>query len=279
MKKFVLGTIAALLVLAGPVSAQQQTMDLLDVMIVKVRGDRTAEYEAAIKKLVDANRKHKGDTWLAMQTEYGEMGTLIFSSARPNLASIETAYGAFMKSMSQAYGQAGAEKLLQTLMGSSTSATTEIRRRRWDLSVHPPAGPEEMFKAVAQARWIRALKIDLKPGKVLDFAEAWKPLQAAFAGLSPNVSIWVSQSVTGPPAIYMGVLAKSLAELDAMDAVVAKVIQSETYRTYQRAAADSVAASKWEMYRFRPELSNVPDEIAAVAPDFWRPKPPPAPKK
>jgi hypothetical protein len=30
--------------------------------------------------------------------------------------------------------------------------------------------------------------------------------------------------------------------------------------------------------RFRPDLSNPSDEVAAAAPDFWRPKPPPASK-
>jgi hypothetical protein len=37
--------------------------------------------------------------------------------------------------------------------------------------------------------------------------------------------------------------------------------------------AESVEGTESTIYRFSPELSNPPEEIASVAADFWHPKP------
>ena len=47
----------------------------------------------------------------------------------------------------------------------------------------------------------------------------------------------------------------------------------EGYQKYLKTASESVASTETIINRFLPELSNPPEEIVAVAPSFWRPKP------
>ena len=41
---------------------------------------------------------------------------------------------------------------------------------------------------------------------------------------------------------------------------------------------EAVFNTETYLNRYVPELSNPPEEIVSVAPEFWRPKPPAAPK-
>ena len=45
--------------------------DYLDVGIVTVKPEKRGEFEAIIKKMVDANRKHQGDNWLTTEMMFG----------------------------------------------------------------------------------------------------------------------------------------------------------------------------------------------------------------
>lgn len=46
----------------------------------------------------------------------------------------------------------------------------------------------------------------------------------------------------------------------------------ESYPTWAKAVAEDEITSETIVMRMIPELSNVPAEIAKVAPDFWQPK-------
>jgi hypothetical protein len=54
--------------------------------------------------------------------------------------------------------------------------------------------------------------------------------------------------------------------------VLPKALASEAYREFSRKTADLIVKSTWEIHRIRPELSCAPDELAALDPEFWRPK-------
>jgi len=272
MHRTIPAALCGLFLAAGSVMAQGG-QDVLDILRVKVRFDKSAEYEENVKKLAEINRKYKGDHWLALSTEYGEQGTFTFSSPRENMAAIETAAAAFENALKEGLGAAGA-KLMQSLNADSASVETELRRRRWDLSVHPPEDAVEQAKTVAHARWIRSLRVALKPGKSLEFATAWKPLQAQLEKVYPPVTIWASEVTTGTPAIYFATYLKNLGELDAAGVAVQSVLGSEEYRRLMVGLSDLAFDSRWEIYRLRPELSCVPDELAALDPAFWRPAPP-----
>jgi hypothetical protein len=46
----------------------------------------------------------------------------------------------------------------------------------------------------------------------------------------------------------------------------------EEYMKWEKESGDAVEFSATTIYRFLPEFSNPPKEIADVAPDFWHPK-------
>ena len=52
-----------------------------------------------------------------------------------------------------------------------------------------------------------------------------------------------------------------------------EMLGEEGYQRFQKMNADTVAGVEYVLYRIVPELSNPPAEVAAVAPDFWSPKP------
>ena len=84
-----LGTVLALpLVCVGLVQAQVYE-GYLDVLTCKVKPEKRTDFDVVAKKMADANRRYKGDTFLASQVEYGEQNTLIFTSGRENYAAID----------------------------------------------------------------------------------------------------------------------------------------------------------------------------------------------
>src|SRR5439155_21072476 len=73
---------------AAPAAAQLQN-DLLDVFTVQVKPDKMAQFDAARKKIVAANRQNKGSDWDALAQEYGQGHTVRFISTRPTVAGIK----------------------------------------------------------------------------------------------------------------------------------------------------------------------------------------------
>ena len=51
--------------LVAPIAAHAQG-DYLDVYIAKVKPEKLADFEAIMKKWIDANKRFNGDTWIAM---------------------------------------------------------------------------------------------------------------------------------------------------------------------------------------------------------------------
>jgi hypothetical protein len=275
MRKPVAAALCGLTLMAGAATAQTG-MDLLDVMKVRIHYDKMPEYEDAVRKLAEVNHKNKGDHWIAYTTEYGDRDTYYFASPRADMAAIETGSAAFENALKEGMGPAGS-KLMNDLFADSVSVVAQLRRRRWDLSVHPPGDAAEMLKTVAQSRWIETYQADIKPGKATEFAEGWKPFQAEINKVYPMVSVWASESVTGPSTFYFAIYYKNLAEMDSVRASLATALGSAAYRQLMESLSADAGQGKWEIYRLRPDLSCVPDELAAADPAFWKPKPAMAP--
>lgn len=255
----------------------QAPPEYLDVIRVQVRGDKIKEYEDLIKKLIDVNRKYKGDRWIALQTEYGDFGGYTFSSSRQNLAAVETGMNAFQKALKEGLGPLG-DKLMHDLSAYSASGHSEIRHRRWDLSVNTPANNADMLDAIAKTRWIRTLTLRMKPGHNLEYIAAWKDFQTELQKVTPAVPTFVSESSTGPSSIFVGIYYKSWDEMDASASGVQKALDTNAYRSLMQVTQNAVQSSLWEIHRIRPDLSYPPDEVVAADPVFWKPKAPAAPK-
>ncbi len=271
MQRRVIWASIAIVLLGGLVAAQAQE-SYLDVYTVQVKPEKRAEFDAISKKIVAANRQNGGDSWLAMETVYGPGNRVSFISTRGSYGDIEKATGLFYEAMQKTYGKAATEKMLGDFSQCLQSSRSEIRRRRWDLSSNAPSEPAAYAKMIAASRWLRTATVHVRPGQNNAFEAILKDLKAARDKASPPQSMFVSQGVAGQEGTiyYVTTLQTSLAGFDAVPSVQ-QLLGNEGYEKFLKASAESVVNVETAINRFIPEISNAPEEVAANAPDFWRP--------
>jgi hypothetical protein len=259
-----------LLALAVPAHAQES---YLDVEIIRVKPDKTAEFDAITKKMVDANRRNNGDRWLAMESVYGEGNVVLFISTRSSYADVDKGSDAFTAALNKAFGKEATDKLFNDLNSCIASSRSELRRRRWDLSRKVPTDPAALAKLVGEARFLRTTAVRVRPGRIADFEALLKDTKAAGEQNANAQPLLISQVVEGSrgTVFYVSALRSSLAGFDN-NPTTREILGDEGYKKFLQANADDVDGSDSTLYRFSPELSNPPDEYVAAAPDFWRPK-------
>ncbi len=270
------GTLAAsaVTVIVTLAAAAQMPEEYLDVFTAKVRPDKRAEFDAVNKKMADANRRNKGDNWIAMETVYGETNTVSFVSTRHSYADAENGDGSFFSALTKAYGQDGAEKLWQDFNSALISSRVEFRRRRWDLSANVPSDPAALLKLVGQSRWLRTTAVHVRPGHGLELEAHLKELKAALEKTNPPQVTLVSQAVAGQSGTVFYVTAPEGA-LGGFDrrTPTPQLLGEEGYQRFLKTLAESAEGTETVINHFLPELSNPPGEVTAAAPDFWAPKP------
>jgi len=267
-----LGLFAAVL-LAVPGSLWAQS-DYLDSMIVRVKPDKVADFEAINKKIADANRKANGDRWLAEVSIYGEGYVYVFTSRRANYADIDKANEMFMSAVTKTMGREAAMKLLNDFNNCIVSSRTELRIRRPDLSSKMPADPQALNQLVGQSRVLRTLALRIRPGHVAEFEAMLKDINS-HADANPNAQpVLVSQAVEGDrgDVFYVTFFRTSLGGFDN-NPTLKDLLGDEGIAKVEKTMSEISAGSESTIYRFAPELSNPPQEIAAVASDYWNPKP------
>jgi len=273
MKWKVLGTAAAA-VLLSVLAFGQAAAQYLDVEVVQVKPEKRADFDAITKKMVAANRQNKGDNWLAIETVYGEGNRVTFISTRSSYAETETASDVFYSALQKAYGKAGVDKMFQEFSQCVSSTHSELRRRRWDLSSNPPADPAAEAKLIGDARWLRTVTVHVRPGQADALEGELKEMKAARERTSPPVTTLVSQSVAGQDGslYYVTTVENSMAGFDSIPPMQ-KVLGEEGYAKFVKVSADAVQRADTVINRFLPDLSNPAEQIVAVAPDYWNPKP------
>ena len=272
MKRKAIWTAVALVLLAALAAGQAQEQ-YLDVYSVQVKPEKRADFDAISKKIVAANRQN-GDAWLTTETVYGPGDRVNFISTRSSYGDIEKGMGAFYGAMQKAYGKAGTDKMFQDFSQCVISTRSEFRRRRWDLSSNVPADPAAMAKLLGDSRWLRTTIVHVRPGQVAAFEGMLKEVKAAREKTSPPQTALVSQAVAGQEGtvFYVTVLESSLGGFDSV-AAAQQLLGDEGYARYLKTVADTIDNSETVINRFLPELSNAPQDVVAVAPDYWTPKP------
>jgi hypothetical protein len=263
---------AVVLMLLATLAVGQAQEQYLDVYVVQVKPEKRADFDAITKKMVAANRQNKGDAWITMETVYGQGDRVSFISTRNGYGDAERATGAFFEALQKAFGKAGADKVFQDYNQCVLSSRSEFRRRRWDLSSNAPADAAAMAKMVGDARWLRTTAVHVRPGQVMAYEALMKDVKAAREKASPPQTILVSQAVAGQEGtvFYVTTLQPSLAAFDTLP-TIQQTLGEEGYAKFLKTNAEVVAGTETVINHFLPELSNAPEEVAAVAPDFWKP--------
>jgi quinol monooxygenase YgiN len=264
---------AAWALLAAPAAAQLQN-DLLEVTTFQVKPDKMAQFDAAAKKIVAANRQNKGSDWVALTQEYGPGYTVRIISTRASYAAIEESSQAFMAAMNKAYGKAATEQILRDVDGCLQSSQSEIRRRRWELSSNVPADAAALATMIGEARLVQTTVVHVQPGQGPKAEEQIRAIKAANEKAATKVTVLVSQAAAGQTGnvYYVTTLRKSLGEIDSATPLP-KLLGDDGFAAFLKASAEAVLSTESTISRFRPDWSNAAEPIVAAAPDFWRPKP------
>jgi hypothetical protein len=267
-----LWALAVVVCLAAPVAVQAQG-DYLDVFVVKVKPEKRADFLALAKKYADANRRFNGDRWIASESVYGEGNVYQFTSIRKDYAETEKAAEAFMLAAQKAFGKEAAQKMNQDFDSCLVWSRAELRRRRWDLSRKAPQEAEAYAKLIGESRLLRTTAVHIRPGRVPDFEALMKDVKEAAEKNADTRTVFVSQVVEGSKGsiFYVSTLRSSLGGFDH-NPTTREILGEEGFKKFQQISVDAVEIADSTMYRFNPELSNPPEEVAKVAMDFWRPK-------
>lgn len=254
--------------------APAQMSSYLDVYIAHVKPDKRADFEAISRKIADANRKPKGDRWIAMETTYGEGNVFQFVSERKDYAAVDQSMKDFMSALNDALGPAGSKKLDADYNNTVTTVRSELRRRRWDLSFNAPKDPESYAKIVGNARWLRTIEVHVRQGHEAAFEDQVKQVKTAYESGASSWPIFVSQVVAGTPGnvYYISTLQPSLASFDSAPST-RKLMGEEAFAAWEKSTGDTVTWSETRILRIRPEFSSAPDVVAQTAQEFWNPKP------
>lgn len=259
-------------VLFAAAALAQQPSGVVDVYMVKIKPERRTDFDGIARKIADANRRFKGDNWIAYSSEYGDGPAVMFSSVRESYAAIDKASEMFLGAMKEGYGS-GFMKLFQDMNNCALGTRSEIRRRRQDLSWNVPdqAG---LYKLVGESRYIRVLTSRARAGHVADYEEAIKLVRSGMEKSNLQRPVFVSQAVAGQAngTFYSTSFLKAFGDLDA-GADLRQMLGSEGYARYAKLLAEATLSSEWTIWRIAPELSNPPEEIVSANPAFWRPKP------
>src|ERR1051326_7107528 len=106
-----------------------------------------------------------------------------------------------------------------------------------------------------------------------EFEELMKELKEAAEKNPDTAPVFVSQVIEGgtDAIFYVSTLRSSMAGFDH-NPTAKEILGEDGFKKFQQANAEVIETTDSTLYRFNPELSNAPDEVAKVAIDFWRPK-------
>jgi hypothetical protein len=149
----------------------------------------------------------------------------------------------------------------------------ELRRRRWDLSRKPPKDADAYVKLIGESRFLRTTAVHIRPGHITDFEALSKEMKEAGEKNPDTQPVFVSQVIEGGngTTFYVTSLRSSLAGFDH-NPTLREILGEEGFKKFQQISADAVETAESTLFRFTPDLSNPPEEVAQVASDFWRPK-------
>ena len=268
-----LWALAVAVCLAAPVAVHAQG-DYLDVFIAKVKPEKVADFQAITKKWADANRRfNSADRWITLETVYGEGNVYQFTSTLKEYADIDKTNEAAMLAAHKAFGKEAAQKMEQDFNNCLVWSRSEFRRRRWDLSRKAPQGAEAYAKFIGESRLLRTTAVHIRPGHTAEFEALLKDVKEAGEKNPDTHPVFVSQVLEGGKGttFYLSTLRSSMGGFDH-NPTTREILGDEAFKKLQQIVAETYETTESTLYRFVPELSNPPEEVAKVALDFWRPK-------
>jgi hypothetical protein len=266
--------IVAVMLLLGFCGAARAQESYSTANIARVKMGKGAEFEALAKKLFAASRENGGGYWFVTQIGFGESAVYVNYSVFGSYGEMEKAHDVWVKAVEKSMGHVGMDKAVDEIGNCLIGDSNILTHARPDLSANSPSDPATVNTIVGNTRWARVIRIQVRPGQNLRFEELAKQIKAAQEKADPHYYSWVSESVAGESggAYYVWQPRSSLADFDH-EAQWGNAMGNDATLNLLKTASEVIASEDVVLQVVRPDLSNMPDEIANVAPDFWRPKP------
>lgn len=270
-------SVAALLLFLVASAFAQPPAGYLDVFIVHIKPEKRFAFEAINKKMVEIERKNKGDYWTAAETLYGEQNTFYFISQRSNYAAAGDAANTFFAALVKSIGPAGVGKLFQEYNDCMVSARGEMRVRRLDLSRNAPSDAAARARLLGAAQFSRTFIVRVRPGHSLEYETLLREAQTkrVEAGDRTTMTVYQSDSGGSSTTYYLSELGSSMGSFDGNG--LRERLGEGFFQHYQAVMREAVLGSETIINHYLPELSNPPEAVVAAGPEFWKPKPPALP--
>ena len=270
--------VAAFLVVISAGAAKcfaQATSDqssYMELSWLRVKQDKVAEFGQMSARIADANRRRKGDTWVAYADLYGRDNYIWFAAARPSLADVEPAMNKMMGAVKEFMGYTP-DRFFAEASKTVESSGTELWRHRYDLSWNVKDSADWQAH-LAKAHYVAVVTIHVKPGKTVEAEKQIKMVSDAVAGSDNTTVGLVSQLIMGGDAgrMFIRVPFESVTEVGTMISA-RKALGEEGYRTFSEMSAQDFVSVDYSLKRLVPEWSNPPAGFVEANPAMWKVKP------
>lgn len=275
-------TALALTLGAIAVTAQESgPPPVLSIGREEIKPGRMSAHEKANASFVSlAGRAGLPGYWLGLVPVTGDDNATIFISAYSSFeeAEMERKQNEQATDAATPAVKAELEAINRQTGEMHASQRTMLARHRADLSYRPRGMAE-----TAKARYFSIATIRIKPGRVPDYADYLRQLNAAREKAAIDVHAAVYQVTSGAQAGTFLVFTsyRSLKEMDdnfakdaerqkAIDEALGGAVVVERRRQLiSEIVADNVSA----LFAMNPKISRPAPQFAAADPDFWSPKP------
>jgi hypothetical protein len=264
-----------ILISLGATSFAQGTGDqssYMELSWMKVKQDKVAEFGQLSARIADANRRGKGDTWVAYTDMYGKDNYVWMASARSSLSDVEPAMNKFLGALKEFMGYSP-DRFFAEASKTVESSGTQLWRHRYDLSWNLKDSPDWQAK-LAQAHYVAVITVHVKPGHFLDAEKQVKMVSDAVTASGDKQIGLVSQVIMGGDfgTMFVRIPLGSVADIGEM-MTARKALGEDGYRKYSEMAAQDYASVDYSLKRIMPEWSNPPASFVGANPAMWKVKP------
>jgi len=260
-------------------SAQMTTEPgYLETTWMKVRQDKVAEFNQLAIRIADANRRGKGDNWVATVDMYGRDNYVEMTSTRSSLAEIEPGMNKFGGALKEFMGFSW-ERFAAETSKLTDSSGSELRVRHPELSWKISDMPSWLAQ-VGKAKCLAIIIIQVKPGHLADAEKQLIMIRDAANGKAEAMAGSVSQVSFGgdPGTFWITIPLPEITDMARMGST-RTLLGEEAYRQYSEMSAQNYAKVEYSLRRFVPEWSNPPAAFVEANPKFWTVKAPAAKPK
>lgn len=253
----------------------QQTSDqtsYLELSWMRVKQDKVAEFGQLASRIADANRRGKGDQWIAYMDYYGRDNYIWIVSRRNSLTELEPAMNSFMGAVKEFMGYSP-ERFMAETSKTVEASGGELLRQRFDLS-WGIKDADDWTAHLAKAHYVAVITVHVKAGHMADVENQLRTLKDAVVGHEDAPPGSVMQLLFGgdPGTFYVRIPLESITDMNKMVSPRG-ALGEEGYKRYSEMTAQNIVSFDYALKRFVPEWSNPPAAFIEANPTMWKVKP------